>query len=67
MERRPAREGQPPFFFVYGNLSDAAKLIFDRIFNGDDLVFVGLDFVDCSVERWSSYPNRVGPVTSTMP
>jgi len=30
-------------FFVDWNLGDAAQLIFDRIFNGDDLVFVGLD------------------------
>ncbi len=39
------------FFFVYRNLGDAADLIFDGIFDGDDLVFVVLDFVDGGVER----------------
>ena len=54
------------FLLVDGNLRNAANLIFDRVFNGDDLVFVGLDFVDCCVERCRlSAP--VGPVTNTMP
>src|SRR6266436_4250951 len=45
-----AGEGQT-LFFVDRNLGDAAQLILDWIFNGDDLVFVGLDFVDGGVER----------------
>src|SRR6267154_2395677 len=39
-----AREGQT-LFFVDGNLRDASKLVLDGIFNGDDLVFVGFDFI----------------------
>ena len=46
---QPAREGKS-LFFVYGNLGDAAHLIFDGIFDGDDLVFVVFDFVDGGVE-----------------
>ena len=45
-----AREGEA-FLFVHRNLGDAADLIFHRIFDGDDLVFVVLDFVDGGVER----------------
>ncbi len=33
-----------------GNLGDAADLVFDRVFDGDDLVFVALDFVERGVE-----------------
>ena len=50
MERKP-RAKVSPFFLVDRNLGDAANLVFDRIFNGDDLVFVGLDFVDGGVQR----------------
>src|SRR5208282_6477434 len=39
------------FFLVHRNLRDAAQLVFDRVFNRDDLVFVGLDLVDGGVER----------------
>src|SRR5271170_6109542 len=39
------------FLFVDGNLGDAADLIFDGIFDGDDFVFVVFDFVDGGVER----------------
>src|SRR5262249_34584151 len=42
-------EGQS-FLFVDRNLGDSAKLVFDGVFDGDDLVFVGLDFVDGGVE-----------------
>src|SRR6202158_3886484 len=45
-----AREGQS-LFLVDRNLSDAAQLILNWVFNGDDLVFVGLDLVDRGVER----------------
>ena len=41
------------FFLVDGYLGDAAKLVFDWIFDGDDLVLVGLNFVDGSVQRGS--------------
>src|SRR5208283_692741 len=44
-----AGEGQT-LFFVDRNLGDAAKLVCDRVFDGDDLVFVGLDLVDGGVE-----------------
>ena len=60
-----ARKGQA-LLFVHRNLGNAADLIFDGIFNGDDLVFVGLDFVDGGVERGRFAAAR-GPVTSTMP
>ncbi len=44
-----AGEGEA-FLFVDGDLSDAADLVFDRVFDGDDLVFVALDFVQRGVE-----------------
>src|SRR5580698_7348268 len=31
---------------VHRNLGDPAQLIFDRVFNGDEFVFIALDFVD---------------------
>ncbi len=37
-------------FLVHGNLGDAADLILDGIFDGDDLVFVVLDLVDGGVK-----------------
>ena len=45
-----AREGES-LLLVDRNLGDAANLIFDRILDGDDLVFVGLDLVERGVER----------------
>ena len=45
-----AGEGQA-LFLVNWNLGDAADLIFDRVLDGDDLVLVGLDFVDSGVKR----------------
>ena len=45
-----AREGEA-LLFVYRNLGDAADLVFDRVLNGDDLVFVALDLVERGVER----------------
>ncbi len=45
-----AGEGEA-FLFVYRNLRDAADLIFDGVFDGDDFVFVVLDFVDGGIER----------------
>ncbi len=50
MERRP-RAKVRPFFLVDGNLGDAADLVFDRVLDGDDLVFVALDLVERGVER----------------
>src|SRR5258708_24792533 len=44
-----AREGQS-LFLINGNLRDAAKHVLDRIFDGDDFVFVGLDFVHGGVQ-----------------
>ena len=40
-----------PLFFVNWDLRDAANLIFDRIFNGDNFVFVSLDFIHRRVKR----------------
>src|SRR6202011_151560 len=52
-------------FLVHRNLRDAVDLVFHRIFNCDDLVFVGLDFIQCGVERggfaaasWSSHQHH---------
>ena len=43
-ENRTKAAGEcQPFLFVHWNLSDAANLILDRIFDGDDLVFGVLD------------------------
>ena len=50
MERRP-RANVRPFLLVHRNLRDALDLIFDRIFDGDDLVFVVLDLTHPGVER----------------
>ena len=61
-----ARERQA-LLLVDRNLRDAANLVLDRIFDGDDLVFVGLDFVDARRTAWWSCRCPVGPVTSTMP
>jgi hypothetical protein len=44
-----AGEGEA-FFLVDGNLGDAANLVLDRVFDGDDLVFVAFDFVEGGVE-----------------
>ena len=44
-----AREGQA-FLFVHRNLRDSLELIFDGIFDGDDFVFVVLDFAERGVE-----------------
>src|SRR5690348_4850276 len=45
-----SREGES-LFLVDGNLGDAFELVLDGIFDGDDFVFVALDFVNCGVER----------------
>ena len=45
-----ASEGQS-LFLVHRNLRDASNLVLDRIFNGDDLVFVSLDLIDGGIER----------------
>src|SRR6185503_12893925 len=47
---KTASEGQP-LLLVDGNLRDALKLILDRVFDGDDLVFFVLDLVQRAVER----------------
>uniref|UniRef100_E6QI37 Uncharacterized protein n=1 Tax=mine drainage metagenome TaxID=410659 RepID=E6QI37_9ZZZZ len=44
-----ASEGEA-FFFVDGNLGDAADLIFDGVFDGDDFFFVAFDLVERGVE-----------------
>src|SRR6185437_9971521 len=51
-QNRPqAASKRQSLLFVHRNLSDAADLIFDGIFDGDDFVFVGLDFIDGGVKR----------------
>ena len=52
--------------FVDGDLRDALDLIFHRIFDRDDLVFVVLDLAQARVER-SGFARSGWPVTSTMP
>src|ERR1700674_585260 len=44
-----ASEGQT-FFLIDRDLGDATNLVFDRVFNGDDFVFVGLDLADRCVQ-----------------
>ena len=62
----PRREGQT-LFLVDRNLRDAANLVFDRVFDGDDFVFVGLDFVYARRRGWWFYRSRVIRQTNTMP
>ncbi len=50
MERRSAGKGKA-LLLVDRNLRDAADLVFDRVFDGDDLVFVALDLVERGIER----------------
>ena len=50
MERRPRAKRQA-LFLVHRNLRDALDLVFHRVFDGDDLVFVVLDFAQRGVER----------------
>ncbi len=50
IERSP-RAKVRPFLFVDRNLGNAANLVFDRIFDGDDLVFFGPDLAHRGVER----------------
>jgi hypothetical protein len=65
IERRP-RAKVRPFLLVDRNLQHAGQLVFDRVFDGDDLVAAGVDLG----ERAYSVvvlPLPVGPVTSSMP
>ena len=50
MERSP-RANVRPFFSFTGICVMPLNLVFDRIFDGDDLVFVGLDLAQRGVER----------------
>src|ERR1035438_8246141 len=45
-----AGKGQS-LFLVHRNLGNAANLVFDRVFDGDQLVFVALDLVQRRVQR----------------
>ena len=45
-----AGKGQA-LLFVDRNLRNADDLVFDRVFNGDQLVFVALDLVQRGVQR----------------
>jgi hypothetical protein len=45
-DRTKAASKRQAFFLVYRDLRDAGELIFDRVFNRDDFVFVALDFID---------------------
>ena len=44
-----AGEGQP-LLLVHRNLGDPLELVFDRILDGDDLVFLGLDLRDRGIQ-----------------
>src|SRR5262249_45903940 len=46
---QPAGKGEP-LFFVDRDLRHSLDLVFHRVFNGDDLVLVGFDFVDGRVK-----------------
>src|SRR5579864_5687155 len=46
---QPAGKSQP-FLLVDGNLRDSFDLVLNRILDGDDLVFVGLDLIQCRIE-----------------
>ncbi len=52
-DRAQAARKRQSLFLVDRNLCDAAQLILDRVFNGDDLIFVGLDLVYRGVQRCS--------------
>jgi len=60
-----AREGEA-LFLVHRNLRDARSWYFDRVFDGDDFVLVGLDLVNGGVER-GGLAGAGGPGNSTMP
>src|ERR1019366_3152395 len=45
-----ARESQPAFL-VHWNLGDATQLILDGILDGNDLVFVALNFGERGIQR----------------
>src|SRR6266568_688230 len=45
-----ARESKP-LLLIDRNLRDAANLVFHRVFNRDELVFVGLDLIDGRIQR----------------
>ena len=40
-------------FLIDRNLCDAANLVLDRVLNGDDLVFLGLNLVHTRIQRCS--------------
>src|ERR1700733_3426990 len=52
-DRAQAAGKREALFLVHRNLGDPADLVFDRVLDGDDLVFVALDFVERGVERGS--------------
>src|ERR1039458_7339939 len=55
-----AREGEA-LLLVHRDLRDALDLVFDRVLNGDDLIFVVLDLAERGVERGGfATPGRPG-------
>src|SRR5579864_265190 len=60
-DRTQAAGERQPLLFVDGDLRDSPNLVFDGIFNRDDFVFVGFNFVDGGVQRRRfSRPGRAG-------
>ena len=60
MDRKPARE-RDPFLLIHRNLHHPGQLIFDRIFNGDELVFFDVHLGDGGIEgRCFSATGRTG-------
>ena len=47
---QPAGECET-LFLVHRNLRDAVNLVFHWIFNRNDLVFIGLDFIQSGIKR----------------
>ena len=40
-----------PFFLIHRNLRNAPDLVLDRVLDGDDLVLIGLNFIERRIER----------------
>src|ERR1700739_2736366 len=49
--RAKAAGKRQALLFIYRNLGNAADLVFDRVLDGDDFVFVALDLIERGVER----------------
>src|SRR5581483_795259 len=50
-DRSQSASERQTFLFVHRNLGDAANLVFNRIFDSNNLIFVISDFVERAIER----------------